>query len=361
MNDCSLPSPSPPRVLLIGTRCSADSMESHVLDALRACGCTVTFFSMQPQVGGLGSVAGAVMHKLLDTVSREPERLRENALLRRCAEFAPTLVLVIQGNQLSPKTVDRLRRITAAPIVCWCQDQMVALGRQYLLGAEYDAVFLKDRYLLGLFSSMVRSTTFHYLPEACNPAVHRPLALSEADQLAYGCEVVIFGTLYYYRQELLRSLEDFDLRVWGSVPGWLSVRLKRPPMRRNVLLDEKVRAVRAARIAINPLHYGEVDGLNCRAFELAGCGAFQLITDRPVLREHFTPGEELDCFASINELAEKIRFYLNKPELTASIGERASRRAHAEHSYEQRMRRLLRVALPAPADLSAATFCAEVR
>jgi spore maturation protein CgeB len=112
-----------------------------------------------------------------------------------------------------------------------------------------------------------------------------------------------------------------------------------------VTLEAKARAARAARIALNPLHYAEVNALNCRAFELAGCGAFQLMTAVPVVAEHFEPGVEIETFRNITELVDKIRHYLRHPEDAAEIARRGSLRAHREHSYEHRLADILRIAL----------------
>jgi spore maturation protein CgeB len=156
--------------------------------------------------------------------------------------------------------------------------------------------------------------------------------------------LVLVGSIYYYRQEILRQLGEFDLKIWGDRFDWLLDRgLNARHTGRALRLDEKARAVRAARIALNPLHYAEVDALNCRAFELAGCGAFQLISSRPVLDLHFRPGEEVETFSTADEMTDKIRHYLRHPEQAAEIAERGRRRAHAEHSYEARLGELFAV------------------
>jgi len=335
------------RVFVIGASRAPDSMESHIADALQALGVDGVYASTRPRWERMGFVVNAALHKLTQTLWREPERLGERGLVARATQFAPDLVLVLQGNHLSPKTVSLLRRRLRAPIVCWCQDHVGTLGRQYMLGAEYDAVFLKDRYMLEVFANMIRGTAFHYLPEACNPRVHRPLDLTLEDRQRYGCEVMIFGSLYYYRQAILRQLGEFDLKHWGNSPSWLVDRIPSLRAGPSVLLDDKVRAVRAAKIALNPLHYAEVDGLNCRAFELAGCGAFQLISHKPVLRDHFTPGIELDVFHSTPDLIDKIRHYLENPEKALAMARLAQVRAHAEHTYDARLAQIFRVALPA--------------
>lgn len=335
----------PPRVLVVGHHIFPDALEWHVVESFRRLGCVTEFFESAVSFGFTPKFARPAIRKFNNVFLREPERLYEARMLRAVQEFEPTLILVTLGNQLSPKTVQRLRSVTQARIVCWCQDQMTTLGRQFLLGSEYDAVFVKDRYMQDLFSRMIKSTAFFYLPEACNPRVHRTVELTAEERGIYGCDVMIAGTLYYFRQEILRQLTGFDLKVWGSRPDWLLNRLRVPHKGRAVFTDDKARAANGARICLNTLHYGEVDGLNVRAFELAGCGGFQIITSVPVLADHFDVGSEIVAFRSTEELVELVRYYLDRPELAAEIALRGQRRAHREHTYEHRLREILRITL----------------
>jgi spore maturation protein CgeB len=334
-----------PRVLVVGHHIFPDALEWHIVESFRHLNCATEFFESAISFNWTPKLLQQGIRKFTNVFLREPERLYERRMLRAVQEFEPTLILVTLGNQLSPKTVQRLRSVTQARIVCWCQDQMTTLGRQFLLGSEYDAVFVKDRYMQDLFSRMIKSTSFFYLPEACNPRVHRTVELSEEERKVYGCDVMIAGTLYYYRQEILRHLADFDLKIWGRRPDWLLSRLSVPHRGREVFTDDKARAANGARICLNTLHYGEVDGLNVRAFELAGCGGFQLISSVPVLAQHFDIGSEIIAFRSTGELVELVRHYLDRPELAAEIAVRGQHRAHREHTYEHRLREILRITL----------------
>ena len=320
-------------------------MEWHVIDALHNLGHEVAIVDTNIVGTNWGRLSTALATKAIQIIFREPERRAEQRLVLKVEEFSPTLILVILGSQLSPKTVLRLRNATKAPIVCWCQDQMTTLGRQYLLGAGYDAVFVKDRYMQDLFSRMIKSTSFYYLAEACNPRVHRRIELTPDDLSRFGCDVGIACTLYYYRQEILQQLREFDLKLWGTVPDWLLYRLRERPRGREIFMDDKARAARGARISLNTLHFAEIDGLNSRAFELAGCGAFQILTSRPVLQEHFLPGIEVESFESIDELIEKIRHYLQHPDIAAAIAERGQKRAYTAHTYEHRLQEIFRIAM----------------
>lgn len=342
--------PDAPRVLVVGAGHGADSMEAHVVEALRELGCDTALFVTTAWYERLGRAAVAAGTRLRAAFAREPELAAEPGLLRAVARHAPALVLVLQGNQLAARTVERLRTVTTAPVVCWCQDAMTSFGRQHLLGAGYDLVFLKDRYLVELFARMLPGTQFRYLPEACNPRVHRLVTLTDADRARYGCEVTVIGSLYHYRQELLRTLQGVDLRLWGTRYAWMPERLPGRHGGAILLAEDKARALLAARIALDPLHYAEVDALNCRAFEQAGCGAFQLVSSRPVLERHFVPGVEVETFDSAAELRDKVHHYLANPDAAAAIAARGQARAHAEHTYVHRLRELLAscgLALPA--------------
>jgi spore maturation protein CgeB len=336
------------RVLVVGSSTDPDSFEWHIVDSLKHIGCTVRLVNSRRAIAGAPGFTDKVVHKTVNLLMREPERRVEARLFAAIDEFSPTIILVVLGNMLSPKTMELIRRRTSARVVCWCQDQMTTIGRQFLLGGGYDAVFVKDRYMQELFSAMIRSTRFYYLPEACNPRMHRPIALSPQDSETYGCDVMIAGTLYYYRQEILlqmiKQMEGIHLKIWGSKPDWLLDRLPGRYMGRHVHGDEKVRAALSAKICLNTLHYGEVNGLNCRAFEIAGCGGFQMITRVPVLAEHFEPEVEVVTFGSVDELIEKTAYYLRDPAAAAAIAERGRLRAHRDHTYEHRLTELLRIA-----------------
>jgi spore maturation protein CgeB len=337
------------RVLVVGSNADRDSFEWHVVDSLQHLGCTVRLIHSRSNVWQSHRLVEKARQKLSGLLFREPERQFEGSLLRTIIDFSPSVILVLLGNQLSPKTAVAIRKHSTAKLVCWCQDQMTTLGRQFLLSCEYDAVFVKDRYMQDLFSRMIRSTSFHYLPEAYNPRTHRPLTLTDRDRETYGCDVMIAGTLYYYRQEIIRqfieNLDGIHIKIWGAKPDWLLDRLPGRYMGRYVHGDDKVRAALSAKICLNTLHFAEVNGLNCRAFELAGCGGFQMVTRVPVLAEHFEPEVEVATFGSVDELLEKTVHYLRNPAAALAIAERGRQRAHREHTYEHRLRELLGIAL----------------
>ena len=214
------------KVFLIGAahimkkKINPDSMERHVLSALEQMGISAKYFCALGN-SFINQKLTRIKDLVLQGLLREPERLLEKRLFQQIKNTKPDLIMVLLGTYLSPKTVQRLRIIHNGPIVCWCQDSLVNMGRQYLIGSRYDHIYLKDQYFIKILKNYTRSTNIHYLAEACNPQIHRTVIAEAKERNKYLCDITIAATLYYYRYEILTALKDFDLKIWGRVPDWL--------------------------------------------------------------------------------------------------------------------------------------------
>lgn len=289
---------------------------------------------------------------LLRAITREPLALAEPRLLRLAREFAPDIVLVTCIESLRPKIVAGLRAgRPGCKIIGVFSDAIVHFGRGYFFGADYDALFFKDRYIVDKARVKLGYQHFHYLPQACDRVLHRRVPLSDADRATYGCDVTLAGNLHPWRAEMLRPLIGRDMKIWGPPPpAWLDHPIKAHCTGRYVAGEEKCKAMLASRIVLNQNHYAEIAGTNKRTFEVAAIGAFQL-TDTPALNDVFDSEKEVASFQNRQEMIEKIDYFLARPELRSEMAERARVRAHAQHTYEHRWAAHLEtVGLRPPAD-----------
>ena len=94
---------------------------------------------------------------------------------------------------------------------------------------------------------------------------------------------------------------------------------------------------RSAAGVLNNLHPAEIEGVNARLFEAAGCGAAVLTEFRPTLPDLFAIGDEVLAFRDFDELLGQATRLLNEPALSAKIGDAAARRGHESHPYEKRL------------------------
>jgi hypothetical protein len=77
----------------------------------------------------------------------------------------------------------------------------------------------------------------------------------------------------------------------------------------------------------SPYHEGvnpHGDYVNPRTFELAGCGAFQLMDHRALLPDLFRVGEELVCFSTLTEARRLIAYYGTHADERHAMAGRAS-------------------------------------
>ena len=84
----------------------------------------------------------------------------------------------------------------------------------------------------------------------------------------------------------------------------------------------------------------EGDFVNTRTFEIAACGAFQLVDYRQALERHFDVDREVVCYRSVEELRALARYYLDKPEQRLKIARSGRDRVMREHTYAHRMRQM---------------------
>lgn len=136
-------------------------------------------------------------------------------------------------------------------------------------------------------------------------------------------------------------------RITGQRPArkWMVEFLKekvgedRLAIEQNLSFAEMVRLYQDTRIVPNESIFGEV---NFRLFEAASCGCLVLSQD---LGEEqatlFEPGRELDTYANVVELDEKLTRYLKNPRLVRAMGMAARERVQAEHLPRHRAARIL--------------------
>ncbi len=265
-----------------------------------------------------------------------------NALIRRARALQPELVLITYGI-MPPQVVAKLREECRAKVACWFTDPISNLHRQYLLASPFDALFLKEPFMVRTFREKLGMNA-HYLPEACNPQWHKPTEVTTAARAKYSCDVAAAGSFHYYRARMLEGFAGYDLKIWGNnCPPWISSPIKHRYTHQFVAEAEKAKAYLSAKVLINTMFYSEIEGVNCTLFEAAGCGAFQIADWKPSLPELFEPEREVVTFRTRQELKAEVDYYLAHPEKRHEIADRACARAHSEHTYEKRLEKMFEI------------------
>ncbi|MGE0275729.1 MAG: glycosyltransferase [Nitrospiraceae bacterium] len=268
--------------------------------------------------------------------------------LARLAEDPPDVVLALAQAPLTSAVLEHLRR---KKFVCamWFVENYRHLTYWQQLAASYDYWFVIQRDSCRDALRQAGARDVAYMPMAADPMIHRPIELTADERDEFGADLSFVGAGYANRRTLLPQLiaPGWTFKLWGNEwDGAESLRgvLQREGARIDTATCMKV--FNASRINLN-LHSWSGTGLdpqadfvNPRTFELAACGAFQLVDDRTLLPELFSGGE-VRSFKTFDELPSLIRRWLDDPEARGAAALEARRRVLAEHTYVHRMKDIL--------------------
>src|SRR5574340_718729 len=157
-------------------------------------------------------------------------------------------------------------------------------------GYEFWFVFQQGACLEAFKQAGARQVS--YLPMAADPALHRPMTLSEEDRRLYGADVSFVGAGYANRRRLFPTLlnRPWSFKLWGN--EWEGADDLRSVLQLNgerIDTATCMKVFNATAVNLN-LHSStgpgldlQADFVNPRTFELAACGAFQLTDHRSLL------------------------------------------------------------------------------
>ena len=323
----------------------------YCASALRALGHFVTTFASEAFAQGMdfsGNYRFEHCRKsfrsgLTETISQGVELLAK--------ETRPDMVLALAQAPLLPGTLTRLAEMEI-PTAFWFVEDYRVLTYWRELAPYYTYFFGIQKAEFQRELAAIGVTRYNYLPTGAAPEIHLPVELIPVERDKYGSSLSFVGAGYYNRRNLFCGLTDYPFKIWGS--DWPMV----PPLDRLIQLNAAridtetcVRIFNASAINLN-LHSSlshegvvpEGDFVNPRTFEIASCGAFQLVDKRTLLGELFEEGE-MELFGDLAELRVKIDYYLARPEERNRIACLGRERVLCEHTYTARMEELLAVIL----------------
>jgi spore maturation protein CgeB len=260
----------------------------------------------------------------------------------------PDIVLALAQAPLTASVLDDIGARGVLRVLWFVEDfRVMPYWREVVPHYDYVCTIQEDECLAAMTAET--DARVAYLPCGFDPEIHRPLVLDPEERSRYGSDVSFVGAGYWNRRLAFRRFLDADFKIWGSDwggAGELAHVLQRGGAR--IQTEEGVRIFNASRVNLN-LHSSTYhdgvdprgDFVNPRTFELAGCGAFQVVDARRLLPPLFGAGTELAVAHSVGEMRELTDFYLAHPDERADMAVRARIRALAEHTYAHRMESLL--------------------
>ena len=220
--------------------------------------------------------------------------------------------------------------------ISWWGDPPANMKKRGLLSNFWDFIYIKDAYAARKLKSV--GLPAEMLVEAMNPAWHKPTHQQSNNDL------IIAGSFYDYRQYITKKLLDHDVQLglYGPpLPRWAYPEIKKAHRNKYITKTEKAEVFGSGLGVLNSTAMHEFDSVNCRAFEIAGCGGLHILENRKSIEPYFTPGKEVLVYNDFDELLEILERAKNHPQEMKAVREAACKRAHAEHTYENRLTYIL--------------------
>jgi spore maturation protein CgeB len=226
------------------------------------------------------------------------------------------------------ETLAVIKKRTSVKTILWCTDdswKYREVSRH--IGHEFDRVVTTYPHILPCYH---RDGIFHVILSqwaADAATLHAPLP---AAQCRY--PVVFVGAAHGDRKNKIRQLEKMGIPVQVFGYGW-----KSGPVPGNQIPQ----IIRSAQVALNFSNSKGADQLKARTFEVPGAGGFLMTEAVDGISAFYAPGREIVVADSIQEMGEKILYYMKHPQERDRIAENGFERTQKEHLYFHRFEKIL--------------------
>jgi glycosyltransferase involved in cell wall biosynthesis len=107
-----------------------------------------------------------------------------------------------------------------------------------------------------------------------------------------------------------------------------------------IIGDDMVDVINSYKIHLN---CNISNDINYRTFETTGCGTFLITNYTPGLEKLFDIGKEIVVYNDLNDLDNKVNYYLENEEEREKIAKSGYKRAKKEHTYFERAKSLIEI------------------
>lgn len=313
---------------------------------LEQLGCEVRVFDFRQPYFTLGASLPVV-----SAATRRINRRRMNAAFVAAVEdFRPDAVLFLKGETIYESAIREVKQRFGPVLLQWYPDGPFNVENRNATRDSIASIPLFDIYYIYAKSLLqplrdAGAKRVEYLAFCYDPAMlQRPERIDDADRQKYATDVVFAGTWEPMREWWLEKITEFDLSVWGNM--WERVPEGAPLRARwkgnAVYGDEISKLFAVSRIHLNFLREQNKDSHNVRTLEIPGYGGFLLTQrSREQAEDLYVEGKEIACFETVDELKEKIQYYLDHEDERLAIAAAGHARAVREHQAIHRLGRIV--------------------
>lgn len=268
-------------------------------------------------------------------------------IARALGIIKPDIVIAFKGSWVQMETFENIKS-SGAWLCNFYPDVSFMCHKGVNINAfkYYDHIFTTKTFGIKDFEEHLGIKNVSFLPHGYDPAVHRPLHLNSKDQQAI--DISFIGTWSPHKEKLLTalasSLPGYSLRIWGN--QW--EKSSSPNLKNAIAGHETTGDFYALAIAKSKINLGLLsekragasmgDQITSRTFHIPACEGFLLHERTDEVLEYFAEDQEIACFSSTKELADKVDYYLKNTEKRHQVAKAGYERCIKENSLAERAR-----------------------
>jgi hypothetical protein len=288
--------------------------------------CDLEVLDLNPTLKSCGEPQAAVVAAIRELASRShaPE---------------PDIILFYaRPSLLSEEAFSVIRKRWSCPLLGMNLDDRVEFFPYGILKSGNDnyARWIKS-FDLNLTSSLAaadwyraRDAAVRYMPQGFCPD---PRFSHPPQQSAFQYPFTFVGSWKPERGALVQQLDAMGMAPQLFGKGWNNSRW----------IDDPAAVFRGSQLNLGigyALASARIANSKGRDIECPGVGACYLTTYHWEMTQMFEIGKEVLCYRNVEELIELHSYYSRRPDTCLAIARAAHRRAHAEHTWEIRLRTL---------------------
>jgi spore maturation protein CgeB len=284
-------------------------------------------------------------------------RCRRNfcrAIVETCRLVQPEVLFTVKGSYIDGTILTEIRTLGIALIMFYPDFHFSYRGTNLETMKLYDIVFTSKSFQLDFLRHALPNRQVEFVHHGFCPSVHRPYIdpMRESD---YEYDIMFIGNYSQRKFEWILDLRRRQsARSFGIIGHHWRERAKGTLLEPCIIADKALgiayaKFIQKARINI-AVHTGRVPGsgewedlVSTRTFEIPATKGFMLHIDNLEVRSLFEPGSEIDVFSTVETLSNQVDFYLARPQLRATMINRAYRRCAPAYSYDARAQQMTKL------------------
>jgi spore maturation protein CgeB len=334
-------------IAVMATEFWSGSTGAGIAQGLRKLGWLVHEIDIRDYIGAPGkSILAKGLRRLQKSFTIDDYK---QSIIESCDILRPDIFLTVKGVELTPELLNEVSSLGITTVNYYPDYHFEYKNFDKDTIPIYDCFISTKSFQIEWLRGQRNGGLTGFVSHGYCEDIHHPV-YRKMDN-SYLCDVGYAGNCSPYKAEILNTLLDrdpkLDLLVTG--PNWdrandynrLCSKHDRRE-RRNIAFAE---FLQRSRINL-AFHYGRAangwaDLVSTRSFEIPACAGFMIHIDNDEIRSHYKAGEEIETFASSEELVDKIEFYLANPEVRERVAVKGYERAVPAYGYAERAREIV--------------------